>query len=86
MHSCADAGPCTRCEMVCTDQQTGRASGSEPLLTLAAFRRRRGRIVFGLLLRRGSVDGPKQGDVGAKHPAHLAVGMLLHGRVDGEAN
>jgi hypothetical protein len=71
--------------MVCTDQQTGRVSGSEPLLTLAAFRRWRGRIMFGLLLRRGSGDGPLQGDGTAQQPAHLAVGMPLHSRNDAAA-
>ena len=80
----AGAGPCTRCEMVCTDQQTGRVSGSEPLLTLAAFRRRRGRIMFGLLLRRGFGDRSTQRHGIAQQPAHLAVGMPLHGRDDGD--
>lgn len=36
--------------MVCTDQSSGERGGPEPLLTLAAFRRRRGRIHFGVLL------------------------------------
>ena len=43
-------GPCARCEVVCTDPALGRRTGPEPLLTLASFRRRRGRILFGLLL------------------------------------
>lgn len=55
--------------MVCTDPALGRRTGPEPLLTLASFRRRRGRILFGLLLEaetRGSkaawlsVDTPLQ--------------------------
>lgn len=44
------AGPCTRCEMVCMDQRTGLKAGPEPLLTLASFRRIKGRILFGILL------------------------------------
>lgn len=44
------AGPCTRCEMVCMDQKTGLKVGPEPLLTLASFRRIKGRILFGILL------------------------------------
>jgi hypothetical protein len=47
--SCA-AGPCARCEVVCTDPALGRRTGPEPLRTLATFRRVRGRIHFGLLL------------------------------------
>ncbi|KAK9867044.1 hypothetical protein WJX84_002335 [Apatococcus fuscideae] len=45
-----NAGPCTRCEMVCMDQRTGLKLGPEPLLTLASFRRIHGRIMFGILL------------------------------------
>ena len=44
------AGPCARCEMVCTDQELGRRGGPEPLPPLAAYRRTRGRIHFGVLL------------------------------------
>jgi len=44
------AGPCARCEVVCTDPALGRRTGPEPLRTLATFRRVRGRIHFGLLL------------------------------------
>ncbi len=36
--------------MVCTDQEAGKRGGPEPLLTLAAYRRTRGRIHFGILL------------------------------------
>ena len=36
--------------MVCTDQEAGKRGGPEPLLTLAAYRRSRGRIHFGILL------------------------------------
>ena len=51
------AGPCARCEMVCTDQELGRRGGPEPLLTLAAYRRTRGRIHFGVLLDHTPVVG-----------------------------
>ena len=37
--------------MICIDQLTGQKLSSEPLLTLAAFRRAEGRLFFGLLLR-----------------------------------
>jgi hypothetical protein len=40
--------------MVCTDQATGERRGAEPLLTLASFRRRRGRVHFGVLLSRAA--------------------------------
>ena len=36
--------------MVCTNQEDGKRGGPEPLLTLAAYRRTRGRIHFGILL------------------------------------
>ena len=36
--------------MVCGDPATGERSGPEPLLTLAAFRRERAAINFGVLL------------------------------------
>lgn len=44
------AGPCARCQVVCTDQEAGKRGGPEPLLTLAAYRRTRGQIHFGILL------------------------------------
>ncbi len=44
------AGPCARCEMVTLDQSTGARGGVEPLRTLAAYRRQKGRIFFGALL------------------------------------
>lgn len=42
--------PCSRCEMICIDQDTGRYTPPEPLLTLAKFRRKAGRIHFGMLM------------------------------------
>lgn len=44
------AGPCTRCEVVCANPADGIRRGPEPLLTLASYRRARGRINFGILL------------------------------------
>ncbi|MCO5590926.1 hypothetical protein L7F22_044902 [Adiantum nelumboides] len=44
-------GGCNRCQMINIDQATGRSQdGSNPLLTLAAYRRSKGKILFGLLL------------------------------------
>ena len=78
-------GPCSRCEVVCTDQASGeRGAGAEPLLTLAAFRRRGGRINFGILLSRAAHDreaatgrGTEPGmDAPEEHVAHLlSIGM-----------
>lgn len=48
------AGPCARCEMVCMDQSTGVRAGPEPLLTLASYRRQRGRVFLGILLGQSS--------------------------------
>ena len=69
------AGPCGRCEMVCTDQDVGKRGGPEPLLTLAAYRRIRGRIHFGILLSQSPAAGPGHGE-------RLQVGAPLH--VDNE--
>lgn len=44
-------GGCNRCQMINIDQTTGRPQeGSNPLLTLASYRRFKGKILFGLLL------------------------------------
>ena len=51
------AGQCARCEMVCTDPEAGKRGGPEPLLTLAAYRRTRGRIHFGILLDHAPAAG-----------------------------
>jgi len=40
-------GPCNRCKMICVDQDSANES-REPLLTLATFRRDKGRILFGM--------------------------------------
>lgn len=38
---------CNRCKMICIDQETAQ-EGKEPLLTLAKFRRTKGKILFGV--------------------------------------
>ncbi|XP_078437514.1 molybdenum cofactor sulfurase (LOS5) (ABA3) isoform X2 [Wolffia australiana] len=42
-------GGCNRCQMINLDPVSGKSR--EPLATLASFRRRRGQILFGILLR-----------------------------------
>ncbi|XP_010272263.1 PREDICTED: molybdenum cofactor sulfurase isoform X2 [Nelumbo nucifera] len=45
-------GGCNRCQMINIDHHTGKAQRSkEPLATLASFRRLKGKITFGILLR-----------------------------------
>ncbi len=39
--------PCTRCKMTTTDQETGERLSSEPLRTLATYRRLGSEVVFG---------------------------------------
>lgn len=39
--------PCPRCVVPTTDQATGRRDGDEPLRTLATFRRRDNKVMFG---------------------------------------
>lgn len=39
--------PCERCVITTVDQLTGEKSGKEPLKTLAAFRNRNGKVLFG---------------------------------------
>lgn len=47
---------------MCCDPTSGERSGSEPLLTLASFRRTRGAINFGILLGSGrQVGAPSDG-------------------------
>ena len=41
---------CTRCNVVCVDQEEGTKLSSEPLLTLSTYRRDNGKITFGILL------------------------------------
>ena len=41
------SGLCNRCKMICVDQETAK-EGKEPLLSLAMYRRNKGRIFFGV--------------------------------------
>ncbi|KAJ4975209.1 hypothetical protein NE237_000315 [Protea cynaroides] len=51
-------GGCNRCQMVNLDPQTGKVHHSkEPLATLASYRRVKGRIFFGILLRYETIVG-----------------------------
>jgi molybdenum cofactor sulfurtransferase len=71
----ACAGPCARCEVVCADPEAGGVKrGPEPLLTLAAYRRTRGRIHFGVLLQHADGGGPLPGAV-------LRLGVPVHAEV-----
>ncbi|KAI3430783.1 hypothetical protein D9Q98_009195 [Chlorella vulgaris] len=54
----ASVGACPRCDMVCADPFTGRRAGPEPLLTLASYRRSRGRISFGQLMEQQPQQQP----------------------------
>ena len=57
----AAAGPCARCEIICMDEAKGTRAGPEPLLTLASYRRCKGRILLGILLgRKVPVSLPQQ--------------------------
>ncbi|KAF6170534.1 hypothetical protein GIB67_031942 [Kingdonia uniflora] len=50
-------GGCNRCQMINLDQRTGQATTlKEPLATLASFRRVKGKILFGVLLRYDNAD------------------------------
>lgn len=62
-------GGCNRCQMINIDQSTGRSQeGSNPLLTLASYRRSKGKILFGLLLASSTQENFKEqaGRHGAK--------------------
>ena len=48
--SCLFIGLCARCNIICVDPSTGSRKGSEPLYTLASYRRLKGQINFGVLL------------------------------------
>ncbi|OVA00053.1 Aminotransferase [Macleaya cordata] len=72
-------GGCNRCKMINLDPQTGPVQKStEPLATLASFRRVKGKIFFGILLRYDNVDtvvGPKDNDAEAPQ---LQVGQRVY--------
>lgn len=48
--------PCTRCKMTTTDQETGERPSSEPLRTLATYRRSGSEVVFGHYLTAETSD------------------------------
>ncbi|XP_042482522.1 molybdenum cofactor sulfurase isoform X2 [Macadamia integrifolia] len=51
-------GGCNRCQMINLDPQTGKVhNAKEPLATLASYRRVKGRIFFGILLRQENIVG-----------------------------
>ncbi|XP_022717462.1 molybdenum cofactor sulfurase-like isoform X3 [Durio zibethinus] len=52
-------GGCNRCQMINFYHQTGQVKKTnEPLATLASYRRVKGKILFGILLRYDPVNGP----------------------------
>jgi hypothetical protein len=67
--------------MVCGDPATGERSGPEPLLTLAAFRRERAAINFGVLL--GASAGAAPGAADRRHSSEAQPGLALQTGSDG---
>ncbi|CAK8575226.1 unnamed protein product [Lathyrus sativus] len=67
-------GGCNRCHVINLSLNAGRVQKSkEPLATLASYRRVKGRILFGILLKYASVNGEQQqGD------SWLHVGQEVH--------
>lgn len=51
------AGDCARCRMITIDPETGK-SHREPLHTLSTFRRKHGRVIFGVLAVHDPVQNP----------------------------
>lgn len=68
-------GGCNRCQMINLTLNAGQVQKSnEPLATLASYRRAKGKILFGILLKQASIEGDlqQQGD------SWLHVGHDLH--------
>ena len=65
--------------MVCGDPATGERSGPEPLLTLAAFRRERAAINFGVLLGAAASAGNGAAAPGASSGAQSGVALQAGG-------
>lgn len=67
-------GGCNRCQVINLTLNAGQVQKSkEPLATLASYRRVKGRILFGILLKYVSVNGEQQqGD------SWLHVGQEVH--------
>ncbi|XP_020238282.1 molybdenum cofactor sulfurase isoform X3 [Cajanus cajan] len=56
-------GGCNRCQMINFTLNAGQVQKSnEPLATLASYRRVKGKILFGILLKHASIDEEQQGD------------------------
>lgn len=54
--------PCARCVITTIDQSTGKSGGKEPLKTLAAYRNKGGKVMFGQNLIAETCGGVKIGD------------------------
>ncbi|GAB2223609.1 hypothetical protein Droror1_Dr00017750 [Drosera rotundifolia] len=67
-------GGCNRCQMINFDHQGGQVlKSNEPLATLASYRRAKGRILFGILLRRDISNASSQ-----EFQSWLHVGKQVH--------
>ncbi|KAL9251973.1 Molybdenum cofactor sulfurase-like protein [Drosera capensis] len=67
-------GGCNRCQMINFYHQGGQVlKSNEPLATLASYRRAKGRILFGILLRRDISNGSSQ-----EFQSWLHVGQQVH--------
>jgi len=53
---------CDRCSLITVDQETGEAAGPEPLKTLAAYRLKDQKVLFGRLLIPGGAGVVRVGD------------------------
>ncbi|KAE9458442.1 hypothetical protein C3L33_09665, partial [Rhododendron williamsianum] len=71
-------GGCNRCQMINLNPQEGEVRRSrEPLATLASYRREKGTILFGILLRYDNSD-----EVGQDMDSWLQVGQEVHPKTD----
>nr|AZM66049.1 molybdenum cofactor sulfurase [Arachis hypogaea] len=67
-------GGCNRCQMINFSQNAGKVQKSnEPLATLASYRRVKGKILFGILLKYESSDEEQQHD-----DSWLHIGQHVH--------
>ncbi|XP_047326781.1 molybdenum cofactor sulfurase isoform X2 [Impatiens glandulifera] len=69
-------GGCNRCQMINLDPQAGLQKSPEPLATLASYRRMKGKILFGILLRYEGTDAGKDKET------WLETGVEVHPRTD----
>nr|CAN76020.1 hypothetical protein VITISV_010646 [Vitis vinifera] len=71
-------GGCNRCQMINLDNQAGQVQKStEPLATLASYRRIKGKILFGILLRYENDN-----EVGQEADSWLQVGQEVDPNFD----